>query len=112
MPSGPSRLLAACRLSSPNEHGAAAAIKIALLERERFTDPQPGAPEQDDQRAKPVSLGAVADRAHDGDDLLNGWWIGRVLLAIVARRAASVIARQRCRGRRGATRSLYVLIES
>jgi hypothetical protein len=38
-------------------------IKIALLESERFADPQPGAPQQNDQRAKPVTVGAVADRA-------------------------------------------------
>jgi hypothetical protein len=38
---------------APDEHGAAAAVKIALLESERFADPQPRAPQQDDQRAKP-----------------------------------------------------------
>jgi hypothetical protein len=44
-----------------------------------------------------VTVGTVADRSHDGDDLLNRRRIGRVLLALVARRAASVIARQRRR---------------
>jgi hypothetical protein len=48
--------------------------------------------------AKPVSVGTVTDRAHDGDDLLDRRRIGRILLALVARRAASVIARHR-RGR-------------
>jgi hypothetical protein len=38
---------------SPNENRAAAAVKVTLLESERFADPQPGAPQQDDQRAKP-----------------------------------------------------------
>src|SRR4030081_3839544 len=56
---------------SPDEHGAAAAIKIALLESERFADPQPRAPQQDDQGAEPVTVGTITDRAHDGDDLLN-----------------------------------------
>src|SRR5437763_3094817 len=38
------------------------------------------------------TIGAVADRAHHRDDLLNRRWIGRVLLALVTRRAASVVA--------------------
>jgi hypothetical protein len=71
----------------PDEDRAAAGLKIALLESERFADPQPRAPQQDDQRKKPVTFGTVTDRAHDGDDLLNRRWIGRVLLALVARRA-------------------------
>ena len=61
----------------PPEHGAAAAVQIALLQCERFTDPQTGTPQQHDQRAKPVTVGTVTDRAHDGDDLLNARWIGR-----------------------------------
>src|SRR5947209_20318078 len=56
---------------SPNEHRAAGAVEVALVECERFADPQSGAPQQDDQRAKPVTVWAVTDRAHDGDDLLN-----------------------------------------
>jgi hypothetical protein len=83
MPSGPSRLSALAAFAAPNEHGAAAAVKIALLEGERFADPQPGTPQQDDQRAKPMAVGAVADRAHDSDDLLDGWRIGWVLLPLV-----------------------------
>src|SRR5881397_623271 len=42
---------------SPDEHRATAAVEIALLESERFADPQPRAPQQDDQRAKPVTVG-------------------------------------------------------
>jgi hypothetical protein len=56
---------------APNEHGAAAAVQVALLEGERFADAQPGAPQQDDQRAKPVAVGTVTDRAHDSNDLLT-----------------------------------------
>jgi hypothetical protein len=81
----------------PNEHGAAAAVEIALLESERFADPKAGTPQQDDQRTKPVTVWTVTDRAHDGDDLLNRRRISRVLLALVARRPASVIARHRRR---------------
>jgi hypothetical protein len=81
----------------PNEHGAAATVQVALLEGERFTDAQPGTPQQDDQRAKPVSVGTVTDCAHDSDDLLDGRWIGRVLLALVAWWAPAVIAGHRRR---------------
>lgn len=42
-----------------NEHVAAAAVKIALLEGERFADRQPGAPQQHDERANPlIALGS------------------------------------------------------
>src|SRR5213078_3197263 len=50
---------------SPDEHRATAAVKIALLESERLADPQPRAPQQDDQRAEPMTVGTVTDRAHD-----------------------------------------------
>jgi len=70
-------------LASPNEHGAAAAVKIALLKRERFTDPQPRTPQQHDQGTKAVTVGTAADRAHNSDDLLNSRRIGRILLALV-----------------------------
>ncbi|MDQ6840899.1 MAG: hypothetical protein M3025_00540 [Actinomycetota bacterium] len=90
---------------APNEHGGAAAVQVALLESERFADAQPGAPEQDDQRSKPVTVGTVADPAHDGDDLLNGRRIGRVFLALVAWWAASVIAGHRQRGNSRARRA-------
>ena len=40
---------------------------------------------------KPVTVGTVADSTHDGDNLLNRPRIGRVLLAPIARRAASVM---------------------
>jgi hypothetical protein len=63
------------------------------LEVERFADPQPGAPEQDDQGAESLSVGAIADGAHHGDDLLDGRRVGGVLLALVPRRTSAVIAR-------------------
>ena len=36
-------------LPAPDENCTAGAVEIALLKRERFADPQSGAPEQDDQ---------------------------------------------------------------
>jgi hypothetical protein len=58
-------------LAAAYEHGASAAVEIAFLKRERFTDPQSRAPQQDDQRAETVALGAIADRSHHRDDLLD-----------------------------------------
>jgi hypothetical protein len=65
-------------LSSADEHGAAVSVEVALLERERFADSQAGAPEQDDERAESVAVGAVADCAHDRDDLFNRRRVGRI----------------------------------
>jgi hypothetical protein len=61
------------------------------------------APQQHDQRAKPETVGAFADRPHDLNDLLDRRRIGRVLLALIARRATSMMAGQR--RRRAATSS-------
>jgi hypothetical protein len=43
-------LEALAALPAPDDHGAAAAVKVALLDGERFADPQARAPEQHDQR--------------------------------------------------------------
>jgi len=66
-----------------DEHGAAGCVQIALLEAERLADPQPGTPEQHDQRAEPMSLGSITDGSHDRDDLFDGRRVGRILLALV-----------------------------
>jgi len=63
MPSGHPDFASLAAFPRPNEHGAAAAVEIAVLERVRFTYAQPSAPQQDDHRAKPVSVGTVVDRA-------------------------------------------------
>jgi hypothetical protein len=91
-------LAALAALPPPHEHCTTGTVKVALLKSERFTDPQARTPEQHNQRAKPETIGAFAKRTHDSDDFLDGRRIGRVLLALVARRAASVIAGHR-RGR-------------
>ena len=97
-PAGHPDLSALAALPPPDEYRAAGSVEIALLERAHFADPQPGAPEQHGQRAEPVAVSPIADGAHDRVDLFNCRWIGRVLLALVAWRSASVIAGHR-RGR-------------
>jgi hypothetical protein len=91
-------LSALAALPTAHEHSAAGSIEITLQKRERFANPETSAPEQHDQRAKPVTIGVVANGAHDRDDLFHGRRVGRVLLALIARWAASVVAR-RGRGR-------------
>jgi hypothetical protein len=71
---------------APDEHGAAASVQVALLKGERFADAQPGAPQQDDQRAESMAIGPVPDRAHDGHNFLDRGRTGWVLFALVARR--------------------------
>jgi hypothetical protein len=75
--------------------------QVALGERERLADSQPGSPQDHDQRPNAGALRRFAGAAHDSDDFFNGRWIGRVLTTLVAWRAAGVVARQ-C-GRRPTT---------
>jgi hypothetical protein len=79
-------------LPTPDEYSTAGAVKVALLERERFVDPQSGTPKQHNQRSESVAVGAVTDSAHHSDDLFDRRRIGRVLLALISRWTASVIA--------------------
>jgi len=83
--------------AAANEDRAACGIKIAFGERERFADPQSGAPEHDDQSAHPSPGGVIAGAVHYRDDLLDRRWIGRITLPLVAWRATVVIAGQRRR---------------
>jgi hypothetical protein len=92
-----SDLAALAALPAADKDCAAAAVQVALLEVERFADPQPGAPEQDDQGAEALPVGAISDGTHHGDDLLDDRRVGRVVLAFVSRRSAVVIARHRRR---------------
>jgi hypothetical protein len=64
-------LAAFAALPTADEDRAALSIQVALVQGESFTDPQARAPEQDNQRSEPAAIGSLADRAHDGDDLLD-----------------------------------------
>ncbi len=50
----------------------AARIEVALANRERLLDAQPGAPEHDDQRPQAGAVAIVGSSAHHRDDLLDG----------------------------------------
>jgi hypothetical protein len=77
-------LAALAALPPPDEDRAARSVEIALMNSKRLADPQPGTPEQHDQRPKSMAVGAVTDRAHHRDDLLHRRRDRRVLLALVA----------------------------
>jgi hypothetical protein len=43
-------------------------VKVALAQRQRFADAQPGPPEDHDQGAQPYRVVIVAGGVHHGDD--------------------------------------------
>jgi hypothetical protein len=61
-----------------DEQRAAVRIKVGFIERERFADPQPGAPEHDDDAAQPDTVGTISGSAHHGDDLLHARRVRRI----------------------------------
>jgi hypothetical protein len=83
-------LAAAATLAAPHQQRTAARIEVGLGERERLADPQPSAPQHDDQAAQPAAVDPVAGVAHHGDDLFDRRRIGGVAHPLVARRAAGV----------------------
>jgi hypothetical protein len=96
-------LSARAALSTPDTHSTAAG-EVAPFERECFADPQSGTPQQHNQGSESPPVGAVTDRAHHSDDLLDRRRIGRVLLALVSGRTP-VIPRHR---RRRATAAIRI----
>jgi hypothetical protein len=68
------------------------------MQRQCLVDPKAGSPQDRDQPAKPPTVQMVAGDLHDGDDLRDGRWVGRVPPALVARRTAGMKAGDR-RGR-------------
>ncbi|MGH2451846.1 MAG: hypothetical protein ACRDGE_11365 [Candidatus Limnocylindria bacterium] len=90
-------LAAPTSLAAPDEQGAASLIEIGLGERKCFLDAQPRSPQDHDQPAQPTAVRVATGGAHDGDDLLDLRWIGRVVQTLVVWRATGVEAWHRCR---------------
>jgi hypothetical protein len=59
VPAVHANLAALAALATPNEDRAASAVEIGLGEVERFADPQPGAPQDHDERPEPSAVGPV-----------------------------------------------------
>jgi hypothetical protein len=59
--------LAATALAAAHPERAAARIEVALVEVERLLDPEPGAPENNDQSPDALPGHALAGNPHDGD---------------------------------------------
>src|SRR5947209_6443487 len=83
--------------ASAHGEGSARAVDVGLGEVECFADPQPGSPEDDDQRSQAGAVRVVDGGAHDGGDLLDGWRGGRGTYAFVFLRAGLLVARDRHR---------------
>ena len=67
------------------------------MQRQCLVDPKAGSPQHRDQPAKPPTVQTVADDLHDGDDLRDGRWVGRIPQTLVARRTAGMKAGDRRR---------------
>jgi len=85
-PSVHSDLAALVAFAVADEHGTAIGVEVNLVERKRFADPQPSAPQHDDHAAQPQAVGAVPGGSHDGDDLLDRGRVGWVAKSLVSRR--------------------------
>jgi hypothetical protein len=59
-------------LAGAHQNRAAGAVEVGLGEVERFADPQPSSPEDDDQRPQAGAVRTVPGGSHNGDDLLDG----------------------------------------
>jgi hypothetical protein len=59
-----------------HEDRSAPHVEIVLGERERLLDTQPGAPQNDDDRAQPPAVTVIGSVAHHRDDLIDGGRVG------------------------------------
>jgi hypothetical protein len=80
--------------AAPHQQRSAARIEVGLGERERLADPQPSAPQHDDQAAQPAAVDTVTGAAQHGDDLSIVGGSAGVAHPLVARRPAGVKLRQ------------------
>jgi hypothetical protein len=90
-------LASASALALANKQRATARVEVAFVQVERLLDPQPGAPQDDNQRADPPAADTLTGSAHHSDDLLHSRRIGRVSHPLVPRRATEMELRERRR---------------
>ncbi len=81
-------------LAAAHQDRAAFTVEVALGWGERLADPHSRPPQHNHQPAQANAFRASPGRAHDGDDLLHAWRIGRITQALVPRRTPTVITRQ------------------
>jgi hypothetical protein len=90
-------LASAAALAAADQQRAAALVEVVLCQRERLLQPQPGAPEDDDNRPQAPAVTVIARVAHHGHELVHGGRVCRIPHAFVARRSTGVVAGHRHR---------------
>src|SRR5215212_1156274 len=71
-------LASAATLALAHEQRPPPRIEVALAQRERLLDAQPGAAEHDDECAQPSAVAIIGSSAHHRDDLLDGRRVGGI----------------------------------
>ena len=91
-PSVHADLASAAAFASAHKDAASFWVQVALGKGERLADPQPGGPEQNDQRSSAPPGRMVPGAAHHRDDLPDRRRVRRIAPAFIAWRAAAVKA--------------------
>ena len=68
----------AAALAAPDQHGAPTRVEVGFGEGERLADPQPGAPQHDDQTTQTLAMLTLAGGAQERGDLLHARRVGRI----------------------------------
>jgi hypothetical protein len=63
-----------------HEQRAARLVEVAFGQLQRFVDPEPGLPEDHDQRPHPVTMRPAARNAYDSHDFFDLGWVGRIVV--------------------------------
>jgi hypothetical protein len=71
--------------SSSETRSNSGAVEVWLVQRQRLLGAHTGSPQHHDQGTQPASVRPIAGDAHNGDDLLDPWPIGRIARTFVAR---------------------------
>jgi hypothetical protein len=79
-------------LALADKQRAAVGLEVRLGEHQGLLNPKSSSPQHHDQRAQTSAMRCVAGLAHDGHNLLDPRWIGRIAPSFVPRWAARVMA--------------------